>query len=378
VTAPGLRFALDLHAALAGADPTAGFVWSPYSVASALGLAAAGARGRTRQEIAAALGCDGDGDGADLAGLNELAQALAGAARLDEVEGGPEARIAVANSLWADGALPVAPGYAEQVRAWPGGGVRTVDFRGAPEQSRQEVNADVERTTNGLIQNLLGPDAVRRDTRAILVNALWLRASWLQEFAREATRPAPFQAPGGSIEVPTMQVERQLRYAAGAGWQVVGIPAGGGVLAEVLLPDGDLAAAEPALTADALAGLLAAARPTLTALWLPKFRVEGEARLIAPLAALGVQTVFTDAADLSGVTGGQEPLKVSEAVHKAVLTVDEGGLEGAAATALAMVRAAAMLAPPRPRQVRVDRPFLLLVRHQHTGAIYFLARVTRP
>jgi serine protease inhibitor len=264
------------------------------------------------------------------------------------------------------------------VRAWPGGGVRTVDFRGDPGAARQEVNADVERTTNGLIRDLLAADPVRRDTRAILVNALWLRVSWLQEFARSATRPAPFRAPGGSIQVPTMQVERRLRYAAAGGWQLVGMPAGGGVVADVLLPDGDLAAAEPALTADALAGLLAAATPALVALWLPKFRVEGEAGLIGPLAALGVRTVFTDASDLSGVTGGEEPLKVSEAVHKAVLTVDEGGLEGAAATALTMLRAAAMLAPPRPRQVRVDRPFLLLVRHQHTGAVYFMARITRP
>jgi serine protease inhibitor len=370
MAAPDLRFVLDLHAVLAGADPTSGFVWSPYSVASALGLAAAGARGRTYEEIVTALARDGD--------LAALAGALAEAARLDEVEGGPEARIAVANTLWADASLPVAPDYAEAIRAWPGGAVRGADFRGAPEEARRDVNADVERTTNGLIRDLLGANQVQRDTRAILVNALWLRASWLQEFARSATKPAPFRAPGGAIEVPTMQVERQLRYAAGSGWQLVGLPAGGGVLAEVLLPDGDLAAAEPALTADALAGLLAAATPTRVALWLPKFRVEGEAGLIAPLAGLGVRALFTDGADLSGVTGGQEPLKVSEAVHKAVLTVDEGGLEGAAATALAMVRAAAMLAPPRALQVRVDRPFLVLVRHQRTGAIYFLARVTRP
>jgi serine protease inhibitor len=371
--APDLSFALDMQAVLAGIDPNASFVWSPYSVASALGLAGAGARGRTRQEIVAALRCE-----PDLAGLAGLAAALAEAARLDEVEGGPDARIAVANTLWADATLPVAPDYAEAVRAWPGGAVRSADFRGGPEAARREVNADVERTTNGLIRDLLAPRQVQRDTRAILVNALWLRVSWLQEFPPSATRPAPFRAPGGAIEVPTMHVERQFRYAAGPGWQLVGVPAGGGVVAEVLLPAGDLADAEPALTADVLAGLLTAATPTRVALWLPKFRVEGDAGLVGPLAALGVRSLFTDAADLSGVTGGQEPLKVSEAAQKAVLTVDERGLEGAAATALAMVRAAAMLAPPRALQVRVDRPFLLLVRHQRTGAIYFLARVTRP
>jgi serine protease inhibitor len=58
--------------------------------------------------------------------------------------------------------------------------------------------------------------------------------------------------------------------------------------------------------------------------------------------------------------------------------VDEAGLEGAAATALMMVRAAAMLAPPRPLEGKVDRPFLVLIRHQASGAVYFLARVTQP
>jgi serpin B len=61
-----------------------------------------------------------------------------------------------------------------------------------------------------------------------------------------------------------------------------------------------------------------------------------------------------------------------------VLTVDEAGLEGAAATAMMMTRLAAVGPPPRPVRVRVDRPFLVLVRHRPSGALYFLARVTDP
>ncbi len=372
MAAPDLRFVLDLHAALAGADRSAGFVWSPYSIGSALGVAAAGAGGRTRQELVAALAGTGD--------LAPVAAALADAAVLDPGgDGAPEARIAVANTLWPDLTLPVAPPYVAAVQAWPGGAVRAADFRGDPAGARQTINAAVEKTTNGLIKDLLPADVVRRETRAILVNALWLRASWLAEFPRSATAPAPFHAPGGRTAVPTMRLERRLRYAAGAGWQLVGLPAGGGVVAEVLLPDGDLAGAEPALTPAALEGLLDAAQPRLISLWLPKFRVEAAAaELVEPLAAVGIRTLFTDEADLTAVTGGAERLKVDAAVHKAVLTVDETGLEGAAATALMMVRAAGMLAPARPLEVKVDRPFLVLIRHQASGAIYFLARVTRP
>ena len=56
--------------------------------------------------------------------------------------------------------------------------------------------------------------------------------------------------------------------------------------------------------------------------------------------------------------------------------MDEQGFEGAAATALTM-RLTSMIVD-EPVAVTVDRPFLLLVRHAGTGAVYFLARVVEP
>jgi serpin B len=368
VTAPDLRFALALHARLA-ADRPAGFAWSPYSVASALGLTAAGARGRTREELAAALTTDGD--------LDRLAAALAAGAALGAGQDAG-ARLAVANTLWADLTLPLSPAYRDLVKSWPGGEARGADFRGNPEAMRQDINADVEHSTRGLITDLLGPGTISRDTGAVIVNALWLRASWASPFEKAETRPRPFRTPAGEVEVPTMRTTRQLPYAARDGWQVVSVRAGDGVLADVLLPDGDLAPAEAALDAGRLASLLAATRPTEVALELPRVRVRGQASLEQPLAGLGVRLLFTAEADLSGVTDGEEPLAVDAAVHKAVLTLDEAGLEGAAATAVMMTRLAAVLTPPRPVPVHVDRPFLVLVRHRPTGALYFLARVTDP
>lgn len=367
VTAPDLRFALALHARVLG--PSATGAWSPYSVASALGLTAAGARGTTRDEVAAVLTPDGD--------LDRLAAAVAAGAA---VGGDPDAtaRLAVANTLWADLTLPLSPAYLDVVKSWPGGAARGADFRGDPEGSRREVNADVERTTHGLIRDLVAPGLVTPDTGAIVVNALWLRASWSRPFDEDGTRPRPFRTPTGSVEVPTMQTTGRMPYAVGDGWQVVSVPAGEGVVADVLLPDGDLAEAEPRLSADRLDALLAAARPREVALELPRFRVSAEASLGEALADLGVRTLFTPDADLSGVTDGAERLAVSAAVHKAVLTVDEAGLEGAAATAMMMTRLAAVGPPPRPVRIRVDRPFLVLVRHRPSGALYFLARVTDP
>jgi serpin B len=61
-----------------------------------------------------------------------------------------------------------------------------------------------------------------------------------------------------------------------------------------------------------------------------------------------------------------------------VLTVDEQGLEGAAATGMVMRALALHRDLSEPVVVRVDRPFLFMVRHRPSGAVYFLARVTSP
>ena len=80
---------------------------------------------------------------------------------------------------------------------------------------------------------------------------------------------------------------------------------------------------------------------------------------------------FSERADFSGMTGRRD-LAISEVYHKAFVALDEAGTEAAAATAVVMV----MGLPPEPRvEVRVDRPFLFLIRDRETGTILFLGRV---
>jgi serpin B len=280
----------------------------------------------------------------------------------------------VSNTLWADDSIDIRESFSAELARWVRGSVQAAPFRVAPEKARELINRDVAEITRELIPELVPPGAIRADTVAALVNALYLKCAWRNRFTEGATRPRPFHASVGTVDVPTMELSESVGYALADGWQVVSLPAVGGVQAVVLMPDTDLASAEPELSAGSLARLLEAPRPTQVRLRLPKVDVSMQAEFSPPLGQLGVRTVFQDDADLSGIS--PKPLAVQSVLHEAVLKLDEQGLEGAAATAVVFRLTSIQLS--EPMRVDVDRPFLLLVRHVDTGVIYFMARVVKP
>ena len=90
------------------------------------------------------------------------------------------------------------------------------------------------------------------------------------------------------------------------------------------------------------------------------------------LSSLGLSSLFTDDADLSRITGLNN-IKVSEAVHKAVIKVKESGVEAAAATGIIMVIQSSLIATPVP--VVVDKPFLFLIQDTQSGLTLFMGQV---
>ena len=66
---------------------------------------------------------------------------------------------------------------------------------------------------------------------------------------------------------------------------------------------------------------------------------------------------------------------MSDAVHAAKIKVDESGTEAAAATAI-MVGLTSM--PAQSVELKIDRPFLYVIRDNVTGAVLFVGRVMNP
>ncbi len=370
---------------------------SPYSIQNARAMTYAGASGATREELRRALFYPEDEDSlhASFAALRDALERLARDSETFAAEqsrfGGARDPVAlsIANRLFGQAGYPFREEFlallADRYRA----PLQECDFKGHHERERLMINRWVEEQTRDRIRDLIPRDGLNEEARLVLVNAIYLKAPWMEPFSEAATRPQPFwinetDAP----EVPTMLRSGDLRVKKGEGYTAVGIPYDRGDLQFVaVVPDtrtGGLDRIEAALTAEDWASFASASMQEVR-LYLPKFKLEPDAmRLGEALRRLGATSAFDlppGSADFDRMAPRRpdEYLYIHEVFHKTFMELDEKGTEAAAATAVVMMRATSMpIAKPEPLVIRVDRPFLFAIQHRPSGACLFMGRVRDP
>jgi serpin B len=336
-------------------------------------MAQAGARGRTASQMGAVLHSGSGGNE-----INSLDQTLAGLSGTYKDAGGSDHQLTlrIANAPFAQRDLQLQQPFLDTLASDYGAGLRLVDFQNDATGACRLIDGWVSDQTDGRIPKLL--DKLDSNVRLVLVNAVYLKAPWLEPFAESDTKTAPFiRSDGSQVNVPTMSLDlSEGRYASGSGWQAVEIPyAGRSLVMTIVVPD-DLATFERNIDAARFAQITAALQAKDVDLTFPRFKIETKSDLVSTLARMGMPLAFDPAqADFSGITT-QAQLYISRVVHQADIAVDEKGTEATAATAVVM--AAASAAPIQPVELHVDRPFIFAVRDTNTGAILFLGRVVDP
>jgi serpin B len=368
-------FALDLYQALK--EEEGNLFYSPYSISAALAMTYAGARGETEQQMADALRFDLPQDQLHPA-FNLLEQELARRGEGAKGKDDEGFRLHVTNDLWGQKDYVFLSEFLDTLAENYGAGLRTLDFIGAPEESRLIINDWISEQTEGRIEDLIPPGVINILTRLVLTNAIYFNAAWQYPFEEELTRDGLFYLlEGGEVTVPMMNQSKNHGYAEGNGYQAVEMRYDGGELSMViLLPDsGHFKEFEESLDAELVRGIINALEHRQVAITMPKFEFEAEFLMKETLMDLGMPVAFSAIeADFSGMTGNRD-LHIAEVIHKAFVSVDEAGTEAAAATAVVM-EATAM--PVEPVEVTVNRPFIFLIRDIETNAILFLGRVVNP
>jgi serpin B len=368
-------FAQKLFDRLVALHPADNLVFSPASIAVALTMTSAGAKGETLQQMLAVLQiADPTAIHQSMNGLTNALAALNQSVDNTTQGGGSgtsQVELSIANSLWGQDGLTFEQAFLDLLSADYDAGLELVDYKADPEAARVAINDWVKEQTKDRIPELLAQGTITKDSRLTLVNAIYLKANWATKFSKDLTKDGSFAAPAGQVTVSMMHREDRLDYASGEGWQAVDLPyvfdglsflVAVGDAPDVVLPTGD--------------EVFSALQNRLVQLTFPKFDIETTTDLSTVLSAMGMSTAFTFNADFSGMTAS-EKLVIGSVIHQANITVDEEGTEAAAATAVVM-RATSAPAPEEPVVLTVDRPFTYWLRDTATNTIVFMGQLNDP
>jgi len=372
VAAADAAFALRLYHELAARSGN--LIYSPYSISTALSMTYGGAGGATAEQLAAVLGVGSD-PAAWHAGRNDIGSYL-DRPPTDDTGGSTPLTIEPSNALFGQDGFAFKPDYLELLAGDYGAGLQAINFAADPEAARSAINRWVAARTNDRIRQLLGPRTIDEMTRFVLVNAIYFKGSWAESFRKSATKKATFhRLDGSAVQVPTMHGSIAGGYSQGNGWQAVDLDYTGATMTVILPDPGRFADVQKGLDAAFLAELRAKWAYTEVHLSLPRWSSTTDLDLVENLKALGIRDLFdADLSDLRGIADAG--LYVSQIIHQATIKVDEGGTEAAAATAV--IGGTTGGGPDGEVTVKVDRPFIYLIRDSNTGEILFAGRVLDP
>ena len=373
LVAGNTAFATDLYATLRNQSSFTGknLFFSPYSISEALAMTYAGARGTTASELQGTLHFTLP-DGRLNAAFNALDLALT--SRPPTPDGQVPLTLRFANSIWGEQTTTFQQPFLDTLAVNYGAGVHLVDFIHAPDPARITINDWVSNQTENKILNLIPQGSIDDATRFVLVNAVYFNGGWSSPFPPQATAAGTFHGVNGDATTQMMKTQLIALYGAGNGWRAVVLPYDGGLTFTAILPD-DLAAFESTLNAATLSSINNSLARALVTLTMPKFTIPGATfSLKGALQTLGTTTIFSDKADLTGITTDKPSLMVSDAVHQAFISVDEKGTEAAAATGIEAGTTAAPPPSPQPVILTLDKPFVFFISDKATGAIIFLGR----
>ena len=106
---------------------------------------------------------------------------------------------------------------------------------------------------------------------------------------------------------------------------------------------------------------------------MPKLNFETSAELTEYLKALGLENIFSENADFSGIT--KSGINVSSILQKTKLELDEKKTKAAAVTAIFSDKCAAPVDNMIIKEVNLQRPFAFLDYDMSNDEILFMGKV---
>ncbi|CAM9251331.1 unnamed protein product [Bubo scandiacus] len=398
------KFTVDLFNKMNETNKGKNIFFSPWSVSSALALMYLGAKGNTATEMAEVLHftqaarAEGSSVARPSRGRPKRRKMDTEHKQADDIHSGfkelltainkPRSTYSLksANRIYMEKTFPLLPVYIQLSKNYYKAEPHKANFQTAPEQSRKEINAWVEKQTEGKIKNLLASQDVTAATKLVLVNAIYFKAEWEIKFPAENTNLQPFRLSKNKTKPVKMMYMRHtfpVLIMETMNFEMIELPYVKHELSMFILLPNDikdsttgLEQLERELTYEKLSEWADSRNmtKTLVDLYLPKFTMKETYDLSSNLNSLGMRSAFNSNADFSGMAEKGD-LLISKVFHKSFVTVDEKGTEAAAATVITSVTSGPV---DQALKFKVDHPFHFFIRHNKSKTILFFGRCCSP
>ncbi len=336
---------------------------SPLSIKLALSLVAEGANGKSQEEVLRVLGVNSVEDLRNLSlKINSISNRI-----LEDSEhkietykefpymytGEPSMSVLkVNNSIWKNIEKPgkLLNSYKDIVKEYYNG----VSEDLAAHLLVDNINNWVNENTNGLIPQVVD-DSVSL-SNIVLVNTLYMKSSWLNQFDEFNTKEQEFKTITGEVVLKDfMRDQNNYYYYEDKDTKLVILNTESNIYVAYVLGDNT--------------NILEKIRDSSledTILELPKMEIESsfDSLLIDFMQYSGASAVFNPSqADFSNMIELEngENVYIGDIIHKTKLLTDETGIEGAAVTAVMLNCTGAYEEPREPKKFIADEPFSFYV-----------------
>nr|DBA14690.1 TPA: hypothetical protein GDO54_005622 [Pyxicephalus adspersus] len=328
------KFAFDLYRQVAADHPEDNIALSPISISTALAFVSLGAKSKTHDQIL-------EGIGFNISETREKEIHDAFHHLLDELNADDrELRLDSGNGLFIGQTWKILNDFLEKAKNYRSEAF-TVNFEDN-EEVKEQINSYIEKKT--------------RQTR-----------KWEKPFDPQHTKEGDFHVNRNlTVKVPFMTRTGNYKVAKLDEAIVVSLPYKGNASAIFILPKEDKMKEVEQNLGDIMQKYKKSAQRDI-----PKISISASINLKEVLSKLGIVDVFSNSADLSRITGAPN-LKISQAVHKAKINMDEIGTEAAGTTVLEII-------PMKmPVVINFNRSFLLTIYDTNTETNLFMGKLVNP
>jgi len=353
-------------------SPEQNVVLSPLSIHLAMSMLMYGAAGNSRKQLEMALVLEG------VEKENHLKEVQFILEKYNFLND-ENTTLSVANALFVSNNFEVEAEFVNLVENQFDANITGLDFDDAAYP--KIINEWVAKKTNNLINKLVPQDGLQAYVRMVLMNAVYFKAKWLEQFDKEETRKGTFNTGKVDVETDFMFLSAKFEYARSEelSAEIVALP----YIDEdykmlVFLPEesSSVEHLEMALfnnsKASSIQQHLTSMKKRNVDLLFPKFEVGSELSLVKHFQQLGVLDIFGAGANFSGISAG-ESNPIGEIVHKTKIEVSEEGSEAAAATA---VFATKVFIPNK--ELTVNRPFIFFIMDLKNNFPIFMGKIVNP